>query len=178
MKVSELAPGVLLLEGVKHADHRGWYTEAFNRETFRAATGLDVDWGQDSLFHSKAGALRGPHFCTSDVGQYKLVSCLKGVLFDAAICVDRDSPVYGSAVRVTLTEGDSQALLIPPGYAHAALALDDCLVSYKTNVGQAPGKQFALKWDDPEINVGWPRIPTLMVEAEPRIYLKEATYRV
>ena len=53
MKVVETAlPDVLVLEPKVFGDERGFFFESFNRRTFAAATGVDIDFVQDN--HSRS----------------------------------------------------------------------------------------------------------------------------
>jgi dTDP-4-dehydrorhamnose 3,5-epimerase len=143
------------------SDHRGWFVETFNRDTFKRDIGLAIDWVQDCRFRSMKGALRGPHFYPVGFNQYKLVECIAGRIFDVAVCVDERSPDYKQCFGITLEEGDNRHFLVPPGYAHGVLALEDSIVEYKTNVGNQASAQGALAWDDPALNIMWPIEPTI-----------------
>jgi dTDP-4-dehydrorhamnose 3,5-epimerase len=149
----------------------------FNRREFGAATGLVIDWVQDCEFRSRRGALRGPHFYWKAAQQYKLVECTAGDVIDVAICVDRASPVYGQHVAIQLRGGSRTQVLVPPGYAHAVLALEDSTVQYKTNVYHSPFAQTALDWDDPELGIAWP-IQPMIFSQEKRVKLSEVNYNV
>ena len=66
-------------------DPRGWFSETYQRDRFRAA-GIDADFVQDNQSWSKpAGTLRGIHFQTTPHAQAKLVRCLKGRIWDVAV---------------------------------------------------------------------------------------------
>ncbi len=74
MKVQHLEiPEVLLLEPKVFGDARGFFFEAYNRRTFREATGLDVDFVQDNQSQSVSNVLRGLHYQVRQP-QGKLVS--------------------------------------------------------------------------------------------------------
>jgi dTDP-4-dehydrorhamnose 3,5-epimerase len=91
MKVHRLEiPEVLLLEPKVFGDARGFFFEAYNRRTFREATGLDVDFVQDNQSQSVRNVLRGLHYQVRQP-QGKLVSVSAGEIFDVAVDL-RNSP--------------------------------------------------------------------------------------
>lgn len=165
-----MLPGVRSLIPARKLDHRGWFSEVFNQKTFHEQTGLDIAWVQDCRFLSKKGALRGPHFYPIRYGQYKLVECLSGAAFDVAICVDSTSEFYGDYHAVQLLGGSGCQFLVPPGHAHAVLALEDSVVQYKTNVFNLAQEQTALAWDDPDVAIDWPITPYLFSEEATKLF--------
>ena len=63
MKVIQTAiPDVLVLEPKVFGDERGFFFESFNRNAFRQATGLDLDFVQDNHSRSEKNVLRGLHY--------------------------------------------------------------------------------------------------------------------
>ncbi|MCB0664141.1 MAG: dTDP-4-dehydrorhamnose 3,5-epimerase family protein, partial [Saprospiraceae bacterium] len=73
MQVKSLhIPSVLLLTPRVFTDERGYFMEAFNHQTFKEATGLDVNFVQDNESKSTYGVLRGLHFQSGPMAQAKL----------------------------------------------------------------------------------------------------------
>ena len=63
MKVTPLAiPDVLRIEPKVFGDARGFFFESFNRQSFKQATGLEVDFVQDNHSRSVRHVLRGLHY--------------------------------------------------------------------------------------------------------------------
>ena len=69
---------VLLLSGDAFSDDRGFLRESFNQRDFVAATGIEVDFVQDNLSHSRRGVLRGVHYQVAPHAQGKLVTVIGG----------------------------------------------------------------------------------------------------
>jgi dTDP-4-dehydrorhamnose 3,5-epimerase len=156
-------PGVLLLEPPAFEDARGLAYEAYNRRTFRAATGVDAEFVQDNRSRSRRDVLRGLHY---QVGrpQGKLISVLRGEIFDVAVDLRRSSPRFGKWVGFTLSAADRRMLWIPRGFAHGFLALSESAeVQYKLDDFWSPPHERTIAWDDAEIGVRWPlaRAPIL-----------------
>ena len=55
-------PEVLILEPKVFGDERGFFLERYNKRTFEAATGLDVEFVQDNHSRSMRNVLRGLHY--------------------------------------------------------------------------------------------------------------------
>ena len=172
MRFEKMNDDVLLIHAKPKADHRGWFAETFQAQQLELETGAKIEWLQDCRFYSARGALRGPHFYPIALGQYKLVECVRGRVLDVAICIDRKSIHFGRHVKKMLSEGSFRSVLVPPGYAHAVLALEPSVVQYKTNVGNRADVQTALDWSDPALGVKWPIEPSLL-SREKTIKLEE-----
>jgi dTDP-4-dehydrorhamnose 3,5-epimerase len=162
MKVQRLEiPEVMLLEPKVFGDGRGSFVEAYNRRTFREATGLEVDFVQDNQSLSVRNVLRGLHYQVRQP-QGKLVSVLVGQIFDVAVDLRRSSPTFRKCVSVQLSAGTPRTIWVPPGFAHGFLVLSEqAIVQYKTTDYYAPEHERTLLWNDPELAIRWP------LEAEP-----------
>lgn len=148
---------VIRITPKRFADSRGWFSETYQRDRFRAA-GVGADFVQDNQSYSApAGTLRGIHFQTPPHAQAKLVRCLKGRIWDVAVDLRGGSPTYGRWVAAELTAGRGEQLFIPAGYGHAFLTLEpDCEVAYKVDDFYAPECDGGIRWDDPDLAIAWP----------------------
>ncbi|QSI79042.1 dTDP-4-dehydrorhamnose 3,5-epimerase [Niveibacterium microcysteis] len=157
MQVTATAlPDVLILEPTVFGDSRGFFMESFNANTFREATGLDVQFVQDNHSRSTRGVLRGLHYQLQQP-QGKLVRVPRGRVFDVAVDMRRSSPNFGKWVGVELSEDNHRQLWIPPGFAHGFVVLSDSAdFLYKTTDYYAPAHERCLKWNDPTVGVQWP----------------------
>lgn len=157
MKVTPTAiADVLILEPRVFNDSRGFFCESYNAQTFQQATGLQVEFVQDNHSQSKKGVLRGLHY-QIEPPQGKLVSVLRGAIFDVAVDIRRSSPTFGRWVAVELNEENHRQLWIPPGFAHGFSVLSNIAdVLYKTTQHWAPEQERRIAWDDPTLNIAWP----------------------
>lgn len=149
-------PEVLVIEPKVFGDARGFFFESYNRKTFQAATGLDVDFVQDNHSRSAQGVLRGLHYQIQQP-QGKLVRVVAGAVFDVAVDIRRSSPSFGQWVGLELSAENKKMLWVPPGFAHGFLVLSDGTeFLYKTTDYYAPSSERAIAWDDPQIGIAWP----------------------
>lgn len=157
MKVTPTTiPDVLLIEPKVFGDARGFFFESFNRQGFREATGLDLDFVQDNHSRSSKGVLRGLHY-QIEQPQGKLVRVLRGAVFDVAVDIRQGSATFGQSVGITLSEENKRQMWIPPGLAHGFFVLSDSAdVLYKTTDYYAPVHERCIRWDDPALAIPWP----------------------
>lgn len=158
MKVTPLTLAeVLLIEPRVFEDARGWFYESFNARAFAAATGLDVTFVQDNHSRSARGVLRGLHYQLPPAAQGKLVRAIAGSILDVAVDVRKSSPTFGKWVAEALSATNKRQLYVPAGFAHGFVALEDGTeVLYKTTGYYAKDAERSIRWDDPDLAIGWP----------------------
>jgi dTDP-4-dehydrorhamnose 3,5-epimerase len=136
-------------------DDRGHFFERFNEVRF-AEHGLPTRYVQDNHSRSRRGVLRGLHYQLHHP-QGKLVSCIRGSVFDVAVDIRLGSPTFGKWVGVELSEDAPELMWIPPGYAHGYCALSGMAeVQYKVTAFYVPKDERGVIWDDGELAIDWP----------------------
>ena len=150
-------PAVKVLTPKKHGDHRGFFSEVYNRRAF-AEAGIEIEFVQDN--HSRSaekGTVRGLHFQTPPFAQDKLVRVVRGAVFDVAVDLRRSSPTHGRHVGIILSASAWNQLLVPAGFAHGFMTLEpDTEVVYKVSDHYAPDHDKGLLWNDPALGIAWP----------------------
>ena len=148
-------PGVLLLEPRVFRDARGHFLETWNRKAFEEA-GIRADFVQDNASRSLRRVLRGLHYQVRK-SQGKLVTCLRGEIFDVAVDLRRGSPAFGRGFGCRLAGDRPSALWIPPGFAHGFLVLsEEADVHYKVTEFYSPADERGIAWNDPALGIEWP----------------------
>jgi dTDP-4-dehydrorhamnose 3,5-epimerase len=158
VQIERLAiPDVLLLTPKRHGDARGWFREAWSATRF-AEAGLDHNFVQDNeAFSADAGTLRGLHFQAPPAAQSKLVSVLRGRVFDVVVDLRVGSASFGRHVCCELSAEHGASLMVPRGFAHGYLTLEPAtLVAYKVDAPYAPALEGGIAWDDPDTGISWP----------------------
>ena len=147
--------GVFIVDTKTYDDRRGYFTEVYNRSDFKSV-GIDYTFVQDNRSFSRKGVLRGLHFQRNHP-QAKLLSVLKGEVFDVAVDLRRDSETYGQWIGVFLSEENRRQLVIPRGFAHGFLVVSDYAeLSYKCDDFYHPEDEDGIRWNDTDINIEWP----------------------
>ena len=148
---------VKVLVPVRHGDHRGFFSEVYNRKWLQEA-GISIDFVQDN--HSRSaerGTMRGLHFQVPPFAQAKLVRVVRGAVFDVAVDLRRGSPTFGRHVTVTLSAEAGNQVLVPVGFAHGLMTLKaDTEVVYKVSDHYAPDHDRGILWNDPALGIEWP----------------------
>lgn len=160
MSLAEPAPNlpeVFLVTPTVHEDERGFFYEAWNRRALSEALGFDPEFVQDNHSRSALGVLRGIHYQVDPRAQGKLVRCARGSVWDVAVDLRRSSPTFTRWYGLELSETNKRQLWIPPGFGHGFLALTDgAELLYKATDYYSPECDRSLRWDDPELGIGWP----------------------
>lgn len=157
MQVQETEiPAVKIITPKKFGDHRGFFSEVYNRKQF-AEAGIDLDFVQDNHSLSvERNVVRGLHFQTPPFAQDKLVRVIRGAILDVAVDLRRDSPTFGQHVKVELTENNFQQLFVPIGFAHGFVTLEpNTEVLYKVTNYYAPDHDHGVLWNDPDLGIDW-----------------------
>ena len=154
-------------------DDRGFFMETWNGRRYEEA-GLPARFVQDNLSFSARGVLRGLHFQNPNA-QGKLVSVLRGEVFDVAVDVRVGSPTYGRWVGAYLSADNKRQLYVPEGFAHGfVVTSEDALFSYKCTDYYDPETERSVLWNDPDIGIEWPLdVPTLSKKDEAALPLRE-----
>lgn len=148
--------GLYLVEREDRQDERGFFARTYCREEF-LRHGLDFEIRQCNLaYSSRPATLRGMHFQNPPHQEIKLVSCLKGSLFDCVVDMRRDSPTYLRHFGVKL-DAFGPALYVPKGFAHGYQTLvADTIIQYQVNEYYSPEFEGGLRWNDPALGIEWP----------------------
>lgn len=157
MKVIDTAlAGVKIIEPKVFGDARGFFMETFSAQRYRDEAGIELAFVQDNHSRSRKGVLRGLHFQKTKP-QGKLVSVVRGAVYDVAADINPASPTYGQYVGVELSEDNHRQLWVPPGYAHGFVVLTDAVdFVYKCTEYYAPSDEGGVAWNCPMLNIAWP----------------------
>lgn len=152
-------PDVKVIEPDKFGDHRGFFSETYNRTAFHKL-GIDLDFVQDNhSLSAQVGTVRGLHFQTPPYAQDKLVRVPRGAILDVAVDIRHGSPTFGKWVAEVISAENWLQILVPVGFAHGFVTLEpDTEVQYKVSAPYAPEHDKGLLWSDPALGIDW-RVP-------------------
>ena len=149
-------PDVIIIEPTVHGDHRGYFVETFRADKLEAFLGYKLNFGQDNESKSSKGVLRGLHYQLAPHAQTKLVRVISGRVLDVAVDIRRNSPTFGQHVAVELTADNKRQLLVPRGFAHGFVVLeDDTIFAYKVDNYYSPQCDRGIAFDDKNLNIDW-----------------------
>ena len=149
-------PDVIIIEPTVHGDHRGYFVETFRADKLEAFLGYKLNFGQDNESKSSKGVLRGLHYQLAPHAQTKLVRVISGRVLDVAVDIRRNSPTFGKYVAVLLSAENKKQLLVPRGFAHGFVVLeDDTVFAYKVDNYYSPQCDRGIAFDDENLNIDW-----------------------
>ncbi|MGE0052358.1 MAG: dTDP-4-dehydrorhamnose 3,5-epimerase, partial [Arcobacter sp.] len=127
-------PDVVIIEPTVHGDSRGYFVETFRQDKLEEFLGYKINFCQDNESKSSKGVLRGLHYQLPPHAQTKLVRVIQGRVLDVAVDIRKNSPSFGKYVAVELSSDNKKQLLIPRGFAHGFVDLeDDTIFVYKVD---------------------------------------------
>ena len=149
--------GAFIIEPERLEDERGFFARTFCRKEFEA-NGLNMNVVQCNIsYNKKKGTLRGMHYQITPYEEAKLVSCIRGTIYDVIIDLRPDSPTYCQWFAVELSSGDYKMLYIPEGFAHGFQTLEDnTVVFYQMSEFYHPECAQGVRWDDLVFGIEWP----------------------
>ena len=159
MEVTALAiADVKLITPKRFGASLGFFSEVYSKPAMHKS-GLTMEFVQDN--HSRSatvGTVRGLHFQTPPFAQDKLVRVTRGRILDVAVDLRKKSATFGRHVSAELSAENWAQLLVPIGFAHAFMTLEqDTEVIYKVSNIYAPQNDVGILWNDPDLAIAWPK---------------------
>jgi dTDP-4-dehydrorhamnose 3,5-epimerase len=104
------------------------------------------------------GTVRGLHFQNRPSSDLKLVTCLRGEIFDVAVDLRRGSPTFRSWHAEILSDSNRRSLVIPEGFAHGFQALvDGSEIIYCHTAFHDPSAEAGFSPTDELLGIEWPQ---------------------
>jgi dTDP-4-dehydrorhamnose 3,5-epimerase len=162
---------VIELEPVE--DERGFFARSFCKQEFEKHS-LKMNIVQCNIsYNRKKGTLRGMHYQVAPHEEAKLVSCIRGTIYDVIIDLRPSSPTYCQWFAIELPAHCSRLtanykmLYIPKGFAHGFQTLeDDTEVFYQMSEFYHSECAKGVRWDDPAFEIEWPFTPSIISEKD------------
>ena len=138
-------------------DDRGFFARLFCAEELRAAGWSAAIAQINHTMTARKGTVRGLHFQRPPHAEMKLVSCVRGEVFDVAVDLRRSSLTFLRWHTEHLSADNNRALLIPQGFAHGFQALtDDAELIYCHSAAYDAASEGGINPRDPKLAIGWP----------------------
>lgn len=150
-------PGLKLIKRHPHSDSRGFFERIFCADELS-----NIGWNtpiaqiNQSLTHFK-GTIRGLHFQSPPHGEMKLISCMRGQVFDVALDIRLGSPTFGQWHAVVLSADNHNSFFLPQGFAHGFQAMtDDCQLLYLHSASYCQNAECGINASDSTLAIQWP----------------------
>ena len=149
--------GLKKIKGINYSDKRGYFREIFKNNFFKNKKLIFC-----CVSKSKKNVIRGFHL-QKKLQQDKLISVIKGKIFDVAVDLRKKSKTYGKHYSITLSEKNSTSLFIPAGFAHGFCGLEnDNFVFYGFTNYRSKKDEIGILWNDKTLKVKWPTTKPLL----------------
>ncbi len=147
-------PDVIVIEGQRFQDERGFFLESFRANDFEAH-GIPP-FIQENHSRSKPNIFRGLHCQLFPKAQGKLVYCTRGAIYDFIVDIRIGSPTYEKYIKIYLEEHDTKMVYVPIGFLHGFLSLpgtDFIDVRYKVSEYYSQEHEQSVNAMDPKLQI-------------------------
>ena len=108
-------------------------------------------------FTKKKGSVRGLHYQIKPFSEKKIITCIKGEVYDVAVDLRKNSPTFLKYFSIILSEKNNKMIVIPEGFAHGFQSLtDNTEVFYQVTEFYHSESSLSVRWDDPAFKIKWP----------------------
>ncbi len=153
--------GLKKIKGINYSDKRGYFREIFKNNFFKNKKLIFC-----CVSKSKKNVIRGFHL-QKKLQQDKLISVIKGKIFDVAVDLRKKSKTYGKHYSITLSEKNSTSLFIPAGFAHGFCGLEnDNFVFYGLTNYRSKKDEVGILWNDKTLKIKWPVTKPILSEKD------------
>lgn len=150
-------PGLKRIERQIRGDARGFLARIFCADELASAGWIRPVAQINHTLTAQRGTVRGLHFQKPPWAEMKLVSCLRGEVWDVAVDLRPESPTYLRWHAEVLSAANHRALLIPEGFAHGFQTLgDDVEMIYCHSAPYAPEAEGGVNALDMRLAITWP----------------------
>ncbi len=159
--------GAYIIEIEPLEDERGFFARTFCQKEFEEH-GLSSHVAQCNVSYNKRkGTLRGMHYQASPYEEAKLVSCIRGAIYDVILDLRPRSGTYKQWISAELSAENRRMLYIPEGFAHGFQTLkDNTEVFYQMSEFYHPECAGGVRWDDPAFGIEWPISEKIISDAD------------
>lgn len=149
--------GLKVIERRPIEDHRGFLARIYCADQLKIA-GWNYPIAQiNQTVTKKRGTIRGMHFQNPPYSEMKLVSCLRGEVWDVVVDLRKHSPTFLKWHAEQLSSENCRALLIPEGFAHGFQTLsDECELIYLHTAPYVREAEAGIRPNDPHLDISWP----------------------
>ncbi len=145
-------PGLLVIQRPTFADDRGFFREAFRKADLEARFGQSIDFVQANHSRSIKNTLRGVHIAP----WHKLINVTRGEVQVVVVDARPESATFGQHFSTVIGDSNRTAIFIPAGFGNSfAVLSDEADYIYLTTDYWAPGKEFTVRYNDPDLNIAW-----------------------
>ncbi len=170
--------GLLLVQRQPLWDPRGYFERMFCADELdEALAGRTIEQINRTVT-AKRGTVRGLHFQRPPHAEIKLVSCLRGAIFDVAVDLRAGSKTLLRWHAEILSADNHRSLLIPEGFAHGFQTLtDDCELMYCHTAAFNAASEGGVHPLDPLLAIKWSEEISEISERDAKLAMLTAAFK-
>lgn len=159
--------GVAVLKKNEHKDARGSFSKVFSHDTL-SLLGWPLKTEQVNFSStSQRGTIRGMHAQIGRIPEFKLITCVRGTIWDVAVDLRKDSQTFLKWEEFELSDANGLSLLLPPGVAHGFQTLsDDVSLIYCHSSPYEPDHEIGVSPFDERLAISWPLAVTAISDRD------------
>lgn len=159
--------GPMVVKRNRIGDERGFLSRLFCAEELTQAGWNKPIIQINHTLTELAGTVRGIHYQNPPYTEMKLVTCVRGEVWDVAVDLRHGSPTFLKWHAELLTAENGRALLIPEGFGHGFQTVtDNCELIYLHSEAYKPEAEAGVRFDDPTLRINWPLQITVSSERD------------
>jgi len=155
--------GIRVLDIPYFSDQRGIFSKIMSFEAMKVQN-IDLQIMQiNHSFTSEIGSIRGMHLQKSPYAEKKLITCIRGAVFDVALDLRKDSKTFLNYFSIELNARSKRSVLIPEGFAHGFQVLKK-----DTEMLYVHSQEYKVEYEegfnplDPAFDIKWPLVTGLI----------------
>lgn len=138
-------------------DFRGKFYKLFSDTLYRKLKKKTFVEEISISFSKKKGTIRGLHYQRPPFAEDKIITCIRGSIFDVVIDIRKNSPSFLKVKTFYLKSSNCESILIPKGYAHGFQTLEkNCSVLYFNTAKYKAEMQGNINPFSNVLNINWP----------------------
>lgn len=149
--------GLYLIKRTPIGDSRGMFERMFCQNALEPLLDGRTVKQINHTVTKNQGVIRGLHFQFHPYSECKIVSCIKGKVWDVALDLRKGSPTFMMHFSVVLSDENFCSLYIPEGIAHGFQTQTvDCEMLYFHTASHNPNSEGGVNALDPLLGIKWP----------------------
>jgi dTDP-4-dehydrorhamnose 3,5-epimerase len=155
--VSTPITGLSIIRRKRQIDERGFLERLFEQVPFSTLLDEKPVVQMNHTHTNKRGTVRGMHCQVPPHAEWKVVTCIRGSVFDVVVDLRPQSNTFGQWWSYELTEFNGDSLAIPEGCAHGLQTLQDSVdLVYMHTETYNPSADAGINPLASELAIRWP----------------------
>jgi len=161
--IKQKIEGLMLIENHAHIDQRGLFYRNFClKELKKNLINLRVCQGNVSINDHKY-TLRGFHYQKKTSKESKILTPIKGKIYNVVIDLRKKSKSFLQSVNIELSAEDQVSLFVPSGCANAFMTLENnTIIQYYMGDFFSENTYSGFRYNDPYFKIKWPNKPRII----------------